>query len=60
MHTKAFGIVGASGKHDRYMVHHYLGRGLAVHGVCRHKSVVKLEPFKVRIKIRPGPRTTGR
>lgn len=47
-------IVGASGKLGRYMVQHCLDRGYAVRGVCRPKSVVKLEPFKDRIAIFPG------
>ena len=47
-------IVGASGKLGRYMVQHCLDRGYTVHGVCRPKSVIKLEPFKDRINIFPG------
>lgn len=48
-------IVGASGKLGRYMVHHALARGYDVVGVCREKSVGKLDPFKSRITIIPGP-----
>ena len=38
-------IVGASGKLGRYMVQHALDRGYEVVGVCREKSVAKLDPF---------------
>ncbi|MCC6398598.1 MAG: NAD(P)H-binding protein [Bacteroidetes bacterium] len=48
-------IVGASGKLGRYMVKHALDRGYDVVGVCREKSVAKLDAFKGRIKIFPGP-----
>lgn len=48
-------IVGASGKLGRHMVHHALDRGYDVVGVCREKSVEKLDPFKGRITIIPGP-----
>lgn len=47
-------IVGASGKLGRYMVQHCLDRGYDVRGVCRPKSVGKLDPFKDRITIFPG------
>jgi len=47
-------IVGASGKLGRYMVQHALDRGYEVVGVCREKSVVKLDEFKERITIVPG------
>lgn len=47
-------IVGASGKLGRYMVQHALDRGYEVVGVCREKSVGKLEAFKDRITIVPG------
>ena len=47
-------IVGASGKLGRYMVQHCLDKGYEVVGVCREKSVGKLERFKDRIKIYPG------
>jgi hypothetical protein len=47
-------IVGVSGKSGRYMVQHALDRGHEVVGVCRKRSVSKLEPFKGRITIIPG------
>ena len=47
-------IVGASGKLGQYMVQHALDRGYEVVGVCRAKSVSKLEAFKGRITIMPG------
>jgi hypothetical protein len=47
-------IVGASGKLGQYMVQHCLGLGYEVVGVCRSKSVDKLERFKDQIKIFPG------
>jgi hypothetical protein len=47
-------IVGASGKLGRYMVGHALDRGYEVVGVCREKSVAKLDAFKGRITIIPG------
>lgn len=47
-------IVGASGKLGRYMVQHALDRGYEVVGVCRERSVGKLEGFKGRITIIPG------
>ena len=47
-------IVGASGKLGRYMVHHVLHRGYEVVGVCRQKSVGKLDAFADRITIIPG------
>ena len=47
-------IVGASGKLGRYMVQHALDRGYEVVGVCREKSVGKLDAFKDRITILPG------
>jgi NAD(P)-dependent dehydrogenase (short-subunit alcohol dehydrogenase family) len=48
-------IVGASGKLGRYMVRHALERGHEVVGVCRAKSVGKLDAFKGRIMLVPGP-----
>ncbi len=48
-------IVGASGKLGRYMVQHALARGYEVVGVCRERSVQKLDMFKGRITIIPGP-----
>jgi hypothetical protein len=47
-------ILGASGKLGRYMVQHALDRGYEVVGVCREKSVGKLDSFKERITILPG------
>ncbi|MFI6386780.1 NAD(P)-dependent oxidoreductase [Nonomuraea sp. NPDC050547] len=47
-------IVGASGKLGRYMVRHALERGYEVVGVCRKKSVGKLDAVKDRITIVPG------
>jgi hypothetical protein len=47
-------IVGASGKLGRYMVRHALERGWEVVGVCREKSVHKLDEFAGRITIVPG------
>ena len=47
-------IVGASGKLGRYMVQHSLDRGYDVVGVCRPKSVHKLDAFGGRIAVVPG------
>lgn len=47
-------IVGASGKLGQYMVQHALDRGWSVVGVCRARSVGKLDRFKDRITIVPG------
>ena len=47
-------IVGASGKLGRYMVQHALDRGYEVVGVCREKSVGKLDEFEGRITVLPG------
>lgn len=47
-------IIGASGKLGRYMVQHSLDRGYEVVGVCRTRSVGKLEKFKGRITVIPG------
>lgn len=47
-------IVGASGKLGQYIIEHALDRGYEVVGVCRAKSVNKLERFKDRIAIVPG------
>ncbi len=47
-------IVGASGKLGQYMVQHALDRSHEVVGVCRTRSVPKLDRFKDRIAIVPG------
>jgi coenzyme F420-reducing hydrogenase delta subunit len=47
-------IVGASGKLGQYMVGHALARGYDVVGVCRERSVAKLDAFKGRITVVPG------
>jgi hypothetical protein len=47
-------IVGASGKLGKYMIQHALDRGYEVVGVCRERSVSKLDAFKGRIKILAG------
>jgi hypothetical protein len=47
-------IVGASGKLGQYMVQHALDRGYEVVGVCRERSVGKLDAFKGRITVIPG------
>ncbi|HYW86687.1 MAG TPA: NAD(P)H-binding protein [Chloroflexota bacterium] len=47
-------IVGASGKLGQYMVQHALDRGYEVVGVCRVRSVAKLEGFNGRITVVPG------
>lgn len=47
-------IVGASGKLGRYMVQHALDRGYEVVGVCRERSVSKLDGFRGRITVVPG------
>jgi NAD(P)-dependent dehydrogenase (short-subunit alcohol dehydrogenase family) len=47
-------IVGASGKLGKYMVQHALDRGYAVVGVCRGRSVEKLDAFKGRITVISG------
>ncbi len=47
-------IVGASGKLGRYMVRHALERGYEVVGVCRAKSVAKLDEYRDRITIVRG------
>ena len=47
-------IVGASGKLGKYMVQHALDRGFEVVGVCREKSVGKLDAFNGRITVISG------
>lgn len=47
-------IVGASGKLGQYMVQHALDRDYEVIGVCRERSVGKLDAYKGRITVIPG------
>ncbi len=47
-------IVGIYGKLGQYMVQHALDRGHEVVGVCRERSVGKLDKFKGRITVVPG------
>jgi hypothetical protein len=47
-------IIGASGKLGQYMLQHCLDRCYEVIGVCRERSVGKLERFKNRITVIPG------
>lgn len=47
-------IVGASGKLGKYMVQHALDREYEVVGVCRERSVGKLDAFKGRVAVVPG------
>jgi len=47
-------IVGASGKLGYYLVQHSLDRGYEVVGVCRERSVPKLDVFQGRMTIVPG------
>jgi hypothetical protein len=47
-------IIGASGKLGQYMVQHALDRSYEVVGVCRKKSVKKLDRFDGRITVVPG------
>jgi uncharacterized protein YbjT (DUF2867 family) len=54
MNMKKVCIVGASGKLGQYMVQHALDRGYEVVGVCRERSVGKLDAFKGRITVIPG------
>ncbi len=53
-------IVGASGKLGQYMVQHALDRGYEVVGVCREKSVSKLDASKGASPSCPARRTTAR
>lgn len=48
-------IVGASGKLGQHMVQHALDRGHEVVGVCRERSVPKLDRYADRMTIVPGP-----
>lgn len=52
-------IIGISGKLGRYMVEHALARGYEVVGVCRARSVSKLDRFKGRITVFPGDVSDG-
>ncbi len=54
MSSKKICIIGASGKLGRYMVQQALERGYQVVGVCRERSVSKLDDFKGRITLIPG------
>ena len=54
MKIKKICIIGASGKLGRYMIQYSLDQGYKVVGVCRKKSVSKLDAFKDRINIIPG------
>jgi len=47
-------IIGASGKLGKYMIQHALDRGYEVVGVCRERSIRKLDEFRERITIIPG------
>lgn len=47
-------IIGASGKLGKYMVRHALEKGYEVVGVCREKSIGKLNEFNGKISIVPG------
>ena len=47
-------IIGASGKPGRFRVQHPLDRGSEMVGVCRERSVGKLDAFKNRITVVPG------
>ena len=55
MMIKKVCVVGASGKLGQYMVQHALDRGYEVVGVCREQSVEKLDRFKDRMTVVPGP-----
>jgi hypothetical protein len=54
MNMKKICIVGASGKLGQYMLRHALDRGYEVVGVCRERSLGKLDAFKERITVIPG------
>ena len=54
MNMKKVCIVGASGKLGQYMVQQALDREYEVVGVCRERSVGKLDAFEGRITVIPG------
>ncbi|NQV15606.1 NAD(P)H-binding protein [bacterium] len=54
MSIKKVCVIGASGKLGQYMVQHALDLDYDVVGVCRERSVGKLERFKGRITLIPG------
>jgi hypothetical protein len=47
-------IIGVSGKLGQYMIQHALDKGYEVVGVCRERSVDKLERFAGKITLLPG------
>ncbi len=47
-------IIGASGKLGKHLVSHALDKGYEVVGVCREKSIWKLDEFKGRISVIGG------
>jgi len=47
-------VIGASGKLGKYMIRHALDKGYEVVGVCREKSIAKLNEFKGEISVVPG------
>lgn len=53
-------IIGASGKLGKYMVKHALDKGYEVIGVCREKSIRKLDEFNGRISVVGGATKIGR
>lgn len=54
MNMKKVCIVGISGKLGHYMAQHALERGYEVVGVCRERSVGKLDALKGLITVFPG------
>jgi hypothetical protein len=47
-------VIGASGILGQYMLKHTLERGYEVSGVCRERSVGKLQAFQGQIQLFPG------
>lgn len=47
-------VIGVSGKLGRYTIQHTLDRQYGVIGVCREKSVARLDDVSDRITIVPG------